>query len=201
MTAARNFDWDAIRERIARGIQLTEFDLPSPERSREVLRERAQALARAPEQEHDADQADTVEVLAFELGGARYAVETSCVLHACALLPLTALPGLPNHVAGIAAFRGQVLAVLDLRALLALPVTRLAEPAALVVLRDSDMEFALLADAIAGVERHPRASLSTSLPGLGALRAGYLMGVAPDRTAILDARRMLGDRSLVLHGQ
>lgn len=201
MTAAHEFDWAAIQERVARGVELAELDRASPERKREVLRERAQALARVPEQESAPGQADTVEVLAFELGGARYAVETHCVMHACALPTLTALPGLPNHVAGIAAFRGHVLAVLDLRALLALPVTRLTEPAALIILQDSDMEFALLADAVAGVERYPRASLSASLPGLGAMRAGYLMGVAPDRTAILDAGRMLGDRSLVLHGQ
>jgi purine-binding chemotaxis protein CheW len=201
VTAAREFDWAAIRARIEQGIELAGFDHASPERSREVLRERAQALARVPDQERDPGQADTMQVLAFELGGASYAVETGRVLHACALPPLTALPGLPNHVAGIAAFRGQVLAVLDLRALLALPVTRLAEPAALIVLQDNAMEFALLADAVAGVRHYPRASLSASLPGLGALRAGYLMGVAPDRTAILDASRMLGDRSLVLHGQ
>lgn len=201
MTPPREFDWAAIRARIERGIELADTGQASPERSREVLRERAQVLARVPDQAHDAGQADALKVLVFELGGARYAVETGRVLHACALPPITALPGLPNHVAGIAAFRGKVLAVLDLRALLALPVTRLAEPAALIVLQDSAMEFALLADAIAGVEHYPRASLSASLPGLGALRAGYLMGVAPDRTAILDAGRMLGDRSLVLHGQ
>lgn len=200
MTAAREFDWAAIRERLERSMALSAPDHASPERSREVLRERAAALARVPDQQLHAGEADMVNVLAFELGGASYAVENHCVLHACALPPLTALPGLPNHVAGITAFRGQVLAVLDLRALLALPVTRLTEPTALVVLQDSAMEFALLADAIAGVRHYPRATLSPSLPGLGALRAGYLMGVAPDRTAILDASRMLGDRSLVLHG-
>jgi purine-binding chemotaxis protein CheW len=201
VTAARAFDWDAIRARIERGLELAEPERASPERNRAVLRERARALARLPDQDSGTGQADMVKVLVFELGGARYAVETGCVAQACVLPPLTALPGLPNHMAGIAAFRGHVLAVLDLRALLALPVTRLVEPAALVVLQDSAMEFALLADAIAGVEHYPRASLSASLPGLGALRAGYLMGVAPDRTAILDASRMLGDRSLVLHGQ
>jgi purine-binding chemotaxis protein CheW len=201
IVTAADFDWEAIRQRIERGAALIERGLASPERSRDLLRERARMLARVPDEAPVAGQADTVNVLAFELGGARYAVETAYVLHACALPPLTALPGLPNHVAGIAAFRGHVLAVLDLRALLALPVTRLAEPAALVVLQDSAMEFALLADAVAGVEHYPRTSLSSSLPGLGALRAGYLMGVAPDRTAILDASRMLADRSLVLHGQ
>lgn len=201
MTAARDFDWAAVRERIERNMALAEPDRAGPERCREVLRERARALARVPEQAREAGEADTVKVLVFELGAARYAVETGCVMHVCALPPITVLPGLPNHVAGIAAFRGQVLAVLDLRALLASPVTRLTEPAALLVLQDGAMEFALLADAIVGVEPYSRASLSASLPGLGALRAGYLMGVAPDRTAILDAGCMLADRSLVLDGQ
>jgi purine-binding chemotaxis protein CheW len=201
VTAPREFDWAAIRERIERGLELAEPDRASPERKRDVLRERAQALARVPAGEREPGQAGTMTVLAFDLGGARYAVDTGSVVHACALPPLTALPGLPNHVAGIAAFRGHVLAVLDLRALLALPVTRLAEPAALVVLQDGAMEFGLLTDAVVGVQHYPCASLSASLPGLGALRAGYLVGVAPDRTAILDASRMLGDRSLVLHGQ
>ena len=201
VTATREFDWAAIRARIERNMERAAPDSASPERNRDVLRERAAALARVPEPELHAAEADMVKVLAFELGGAFYAVENHCVLHACALPPLTALPGLPNHVAGVTAFRGQVLAVLDLRALLALPVTRLAEPTALVVLQDGAMEFALVADTIAGVRHYPRAALSPSLPGLGALRAGYLMGVAPDRTAILDASRMLGDRSLVVHGQ
>lgn len=200
MTARREFDWDAIRARIDGGIALTEHGEASPERNRDLLRERAQVLARTPDHAASAT-VDTVEVLAFELGGARYAVETSHVLHACAWSPLTALPGLPNHVAGIVAFRGRVLAVLDLRALLALPVTRLAEPAAFIILQDRTMEFALLADAIAGVMHYPRASLSAKLPGLGSLRAGYLLGVAPDRTAILDGSRLLGERSLALQGQ
>jgi purine-binding chemotaxis protein CheW len=198
--AKHAFDWDAVRARIAGGIALTEHGDASPERGGDLLRERARALARAPGQDL-AGTMDAVEVLAFELGGARYAVESSHVLHACAWSPLTALPGLPNHVAGIMAFRGRVLAVLDLRALLALPVTRLVDPAALIVLQDSAMEFALLADAVAGVCHYPHASLSASLPGLGSLRAGYLMGVAPDRTAILDGSRLLGDRSLALQAQ
>lgn len=198
MTAPDRFDWDAIRARLARSAAMADSDTGDSEHSRALLRARAHALAQAPAAPSDADGVDTLQVLAFELGGARYGFESAWVAHVGPLPPLTALPGLPNHVAGIAAFRGRVLAVLDLRPLLALPVTRLAEPSALIVLQGESMEFALMAEAIVAVQGYPRAAMSAHLPGLGALRAGYLLGVAPDRTAVLDGRRMLADRSLVI---
>jgi len=201
VSAPRTFDWDAIRARLARSSVQADPDGVDPERDRDLLRARAQVLAQAPAPSAQTDGADTVPVLAFELGGAHYAVETDWVVQACPLPPITTLAGLPGHVAGIAAFRGRVLAVIELRALLALPITRLSEPQAMVVLQGKEMEFALIADAIVGVRRYRRAAMSPGLPGLGALRAGYLMGIAPDRTALLDAGVMLGDRTLVVHGQ
>lgn len=201
MTAPDSFDWAAIRARLEETLRGA--GAADPERDRAQLRARTAALARpsAPSQQAASGEGETLQALVFELGGARYALESAWVAHAAPLPPLTALPGLPTHVAGIAAYRGRVLAVLDLRPLLALPVTRLAEPTAMVVLQGEAMEFALQADAIAGVQQFARAALSDNLPGLGALRAGYLLGVAPDRTAILDGRRMLSDRTLAIHGQ
>jgi purine-binding chemotaxis protein CheW len=204
MTAPDRFDWDAIRARLARSVSELDPDAGDPERERALLRTRAAALAQAPPRQDlpgAGEDGTTLQLLVFEIGGARYGLETAWVVHAGALPPLTALPGLPNHVVGIAAFRGRVLAVLELRTLLSLPVTRLTEPTALVVLQGESMEFALQVDAIAGVQHYPRAALAAGLPGLGALRAGYLLGVAPDRTAVLDARRMLADTTLVVHSQ
>ena len=203
MTAPDSFDWAAIRARLEDSLRKAGPDASDPERQQALLRARTAALARmpAPQQQSTAEGGESLQALVFELGGARYALESAWVAHAAPLPPLTALPGLPNHVAGIAAYRGRVLAVLDLRPLLALPVTRLAEPTAMVVLQGEAMEFALQADAIAGVQHFARTALSDSLPGLGALRAGYLLGVAPDRTAVLDGRRMLSDRTLAIHGQ
>jgi purine-binding chemotaxis protein CheW len=191
--------WDEIARRIERDLAAADPDAVSPERSREVLRARAAALARPAPPLAGAADADSIEVLAFDVGGERYAVETGWVAQALPMRPLTAIPGVPNHVVGIVPFRGQVLAVLDLRSLLALPLARLAEPAGLVVLQGEAMEFALLADAIAGVQRYSRAALASSLPGLDQLRPSYLLGVAPDRTAILDAAQLLTDSTLVVH--
>ncbi|WP_020654056.1 chemotaxis protein CheW [Massilia niastensis] len=195
MTGAQDFDWAAI----ARRLELSMLEAEHGRSGADVLRERSLALARPAPPLLDAMDGAALEVLAFEVAGERYAVETRWVAQATRMPALTALPGMPNHVAGIAAFRGQVVAVLDLRTLLALPLSRLTEPAGLVILQGRDMEFALLADAVTGVQRYPRAALPPGLPAFGGRRGGYLLGVAPDQTAILDGAAMLGDASLVVH--
>jgi purine-binding chemotaxis protein CheW len=142
---------------------------------------------------------DGIDVLAFRCAGERYAFETAWVARVLPVPPLTALPGVPGHVAGITMVEGEVLAVLDLRVLLALPLATLDEPAALIILRGADNVFALLADAVDGARRFARADLGHCLPALADLDASYLLGVASDRTALLDARRLLADPTLVVN--
>jgi purine-binding chemotaxis protein CheW len=196
--APERFDWAAILARLEQSMRAADSD--DPARRQALLRERRAALAQPAPELLDAVASNVLELLTFEVAGERYALETRWVAQALALPPLTPLPGVPGYVAGIAAWRGQVLAVLDLRALLSLNVNRLTEPSAMVVVRGEAMEFALLADRVLGVQRTARAGLSPGVPGALPARPGYLLGVAPDRTAVLDGAMMLGDAALVVHG-
>jgi purine-binding chemotaxis protein CheW len=194
MSAAR-IDWDEARRQLERGAAALEgLERAAPEAQARLLRERAAALA-APAVRATEEGADDVEVLVFEAGGERYAFETAWVVRVTPMLPLTAIPGLPDFIVGVVPFDGEVLAVLDLRSLLALPLAELADPAALVVLSGEGREFAVLAESIVGVRRYPRAALEHCLP---AQAQDWLQGVAPDRTALLDARRLLTDSTLVV---
>lgn len=196
-----SFDWEAIAERLARSLRDADPESAGPEQRSAQLRERRAALARMPAHAAEEPGADALEVLVFEVAGQRFGIETTCICQAVALPALTPLPGVPAYVAGIAALRGRVVAVLDLRSLLAMSLARLTEPSTLVVLQEAGMEFGLLADAVEGVLRYPRAALSPGAADGPAKRRDYLLGVAPDRTAILDGRRLLGDASLVVHSQ
>jgi purine-binding chemotaxis protein CheW len=196
--AGSGIDWDAIRGRLERSMAACDPSAAGRDASEELLRTRATALARPALQAQASGLPDLVEVLAFEVGGERYAVDTAFAVQALPLPPLTALPGLPNHVAGIVPFRGRVLAVLDPRSLLSLPLARLCEPGSLLVLQDEAMEFALLADAIGAVCRYPRAALKAGAALNGGNAGRYLLGVAPDRTAVLDAAALLRDSTLVV---
>jgi purine-binding chemotaxis protein CheW len=198
---AGTIDWDAVRRQLREGAAALEGHAqPGPEAQARLLRERAAALAApAARAATQREEAGGVEVLAFDLAGERYAFETAWVARVSPMLPLTALPGVPAFIVGVVAFEGEVLAVIDLRSLLALPVTDLADPAALVVLRGEGREFAVLAEGIAGVRSYAGAALEHRLPALAELDSSYLRGVAPDRTAVLDARRLLTDSTLVVH--
>jgi purine-binding chemotaxis protein CheW len=194
--ASSGVDWAALSRQVERNqAALSDDDAQAQVR---LLRQRAAALAAQPAAEAG-DGPEALEVLAFDCAGERYAFETCWVERALPMQPLTAIPGVPAHIAGIAMVDGEVLAVLDLRVLLALPLNEIAEPRALVVLHGEGSRFALLADALAGVHRLPQACLGHSLPSLAQLDSSYLRGVAPDRTALLDARRLLTDPTLVVH--
>lgn len=197
--ASSGFDWAALTRQVERNqAALDALAGDGHDACARLLRQRAQALASAPAPADEGAAADALEVLAFDCAGERYAFETCWVERALPMQPLTALPGVPAHIVGIAMVEGEVLAVLDLRVLLALPLKDIAEPGALVVLRGEDSRFALIADALAGVHKLPSSSLGHSLPALAQLDKSFLLGVAPDRTALLDARRLLTDSTLVV---
>lgn len=190
-------DWDAIRLRLERCRRAIEGAGQDDDAT--VLAGRARALAAlaAPAQV-DSPGEQVLELVVFHCGGERYAFETLHVAHVAPRQPLTRIAGVPNFVAGIVAIEGEVYSVLDLRSLLGLPVRKLVDQEAMILLRGEDMEFGVLADDIAGIERHAANTLVPTLPTLAAVDQTYLVGITPDRTAILDARRLLGDAALVV---
>ena len=193
------FDWEALSRRLeASAAALALLGRADPAAEQRQLRERAAALAAATVPGADRPD-DGMEVLAFQCAGERYAFEAALVARVLPMLPLTAIPGVPGFVAGVTMIEGEVLAVLDLRLLLALPLSALAEPAALIVLRGEDNCFAVLADAVDGARRFAPEGMNHCLPMLADLDQSYLLGVAPDRTALLDARRLLTDSTLVVN--
>ena len=84
-----------------------------------VLRQRAAALARKPEEEKA--HAEYMDVVAFLLADEKYAVEVSYVREVLRLKRLTPLPCTPPFVLGAINVRGQILSVVDLRRLFDLP--------------------------------------------------------------------------------
>ncbi len=68
-----------------------------------------------------------------------------------------------------------------------------------IILSSGDMEFGILADDILGVSQVPVKDVQESLPTLTDIRAEYLKGVTKDRLTILDAKKILTDKNLIVH--
>ncbi|HZX27864.1 MAG TPA: chemotaxis protein CheW [Telluria sp.] len=185
-------DWEAILARLRRPD--VEAD---PE---EILRARARALAEARPAVL-LDETAQLEMLVFTLGGERYAFATSQVVHVLPATPITRLAGLPGHVAGIVGVEGEVWPLIDLRSFLSLPLGRLAEPAAFVLVRSGDSEAGFLAESIAGVERCAGEAMQPPFPHLSAAARAALSGISPNRTALFDADRLLQLPHLARNGR
>lgn len=86
------------------------------DRARAVLEERARQLAR-PLPEPDVAE-ETLDLLVFSRSEAAYAVEAARIAEVVRLPEPTPLPGSPPAVAGVVSYRGRVIAVVDVAALL-----------------------------------------------------------------------------------
>ncbi|MCL4552672.1 MAG: chemotaxis protein CheW [Candidatus Marsarchaeota archaeon] len=169
----------------------------SPEDKKRILKTRAQALAREPEgQEAEKGHLDIVQ---FKLAQETYAVERVYVREVYPLKDLTPVPCTPPFVLGIINLRGRIISVMDIKKLFSLPDE---EPATLhkaIVLRTDGMELGILADVILGVTSIPLANVHPPMPTLTGLRAEYLKGVTSERLAILDVKRILSDKKIIVH--
>jgi purine-binding chemotaxis protein CheW len=154
-----------------------------------VLAQRAAALAR-PRAAPPAP-ADALLLLEFSLGPDTYAIETRHVREVQAVRELTPLPGAPPWLPALTNLRGHLLAVLDLRRLLADDGQGLSNLNRLIVLEHPTHRLALLADAVRGVARVPVAELAPPLPTLPALQRELLVGLAPGPTAVLDFAKLI----------
>jgi purine-binding chemotaxis protein CheW len=117
-------------------------------------------------------------VVVVRMGGSRYAVPLPAVAEVGRPPALTRVPGLPAFVAGVANWRGRVLAVLDLRGLLGAAPSPLDRRARLVVLASGGVRVGLLVEAVTGeVDLAPDAvePAAAHLPAeVGALLAGQV---------------------------
>lgn len=163
----------------------------------QILRARAQALARPSERELTPQA--SVEVLEFRLATERYAIETRFVREVHPLKNLTPLPCTPPFVLGIVNVRGRIVPVLDLRKFFDLPEQGLTDLHRVILVNGNGLEFGLLADMRMGVRSFALESLQPAPATLSEIGAGYLMGVAAEGMVVLDLGRILADPAILVH--
>jgi purine-binding chemotaxis protein CheW len=181
-------DWAEIHSRVeAAGRAVAGETAASPERVRQVLEERARALARpaAPP-----PAGDTLELITFALANEVYAIESRYVVAVFKLIDLSPLPGAEPPVFGMTAWRGELLTILDLRAALGLAVTALNELSRVIVLGEDRPAFGILADAAHELVTLPASEVREPSEGVAAKRE-YLRGVTPDAMLVLEATKLL----------
>lgn len=193
------FDWHEVNRRIdAASAMIQGHDKRSPDEIERILKARAQALAETPLSTEPGEQ---IEVVEFLLAYERYAVETRYVREIYPLDHLTPLPCTPSYVLGIINIRGEIISVVDIKKFFGLPVKGITDLNKVIVLGYEDMLFGVLADDIGGIRQLPVTDMDSSQPIPAGIHQDYVQGITAEGLAVLDARALLLDESIVVQEQ
>ncbi len=189
-------DWQEVRKCIGAAADLLNRGV-TPEKEKQILKARAQALALETGREEAA--AECLEILEFLLGYETYGIELSYVNETLPLKDITPVPCTPPFVLGLLNVRGRIVSVIDIKKFFDLPEKGLTDLNKVIIVHDGEMEFGILADVISGVRTITLAELQPSLPTLTGIREEYLKGVTRERLVVLDGKKLLTDRNIIIH--
>lgn len=170
----------------------------SQEDKRKILRARAKALAEQPEKKQEDEH---IEIVEFRLAHEKYGIQSSYVSEIYPLKELTPVPCTPKFVAGIINVRGKILAVIDIKKFFEFPEKEKTEVYKIIIIHDDMMEFGILADAVLGTGQIPLRDIQPSLPTLTGIHAQYLRGVTKEQLVVLDAKKILCDKKIIVHDE
>ena len=161
-----------------------------------ILKARARALAQEPAAA--GATRDLLEIMEFRLATETYGLASAFVREVQPLKDYTPLPGVPPFVLGLINVRGQILSVVDLKKFFNLPGRSLNELDKVIIIRNSGMEFGILADAVLGTRLVPPDALQEAPPTVTGIGAEYLKGVTREGVIVLDAEKILDDEKIVI---
>jgi purine-binding chemotaxis protein CheW len=191
-------NWKLIRARMADSAAAVEHGAGcTPEQRREALKARARRYALEPDAGRQVE--DSFEFLEFRLASENYGIDLPFVMEVQPLRSLTSLPGTPEFIIGIINVRGKVYSVINLKKFFELPVKELSDLNKVIIIRHGNIEFGVLADAVIGVRRIPASDIQPPLPTLIGIRQKYLKGVTREQLVLLDAEKLLSDKSLIVN--
>ncbi len=186
-------DWAVLHARVRAAMEGMEagFEPDAAEVERR-LRERAARLARpigAVADTHD------LSLLTFTLDGQPLALDSGLVREVCAGLVPTPVPNVPSWVAGVVHLRGEMLAVIDFRALAGGTPGGDAGDGQVIVLHRDDRALGLAVDVINGLKPAARAGLG-AVPGTVHAGRRYYLGVTDDGALVLDGTAFFDEGGL-----
>ncbi|MBC7872208.1 MAG: chemotaxis protein CheW [Chitinophagaceae bacterium] len=188
MTDEQTIDWKSLWR---------ELDWDDATRNREANERRLQHRARqyaALLPTASSEDGKPQVVLAFQLGGERYAIDVMCVRAVRAITYITPVPGVPRFYRGVVNLRGQITTVMDLRLFFEIDFTDQRPPEELALVRANNLEIGILAHHVEGVmDILPK--MIESLPDVR-----YARGVTSSGLVLLDIESLFADERLIVGG-
>lgn len=163
------------------------------ESAAEVLRRRADSLAKEASEEEDSHR---LSLLLFRIGEEWYAVGVSDVREIFQEYELTKLPGVPDYVLGVVNVRGEILSVTDPARIMKLGQVEMGSgvlPPAIVI-GSAEVVTALVVDEIGDIADVPQESLEPPISIIDRAQAEFVAGsvhIGDSMVGIISTDRML----------
>ncbi len=154
----------------------------------ELLQARARELARPLRTQLRDESRDHV---VFRLDKTRFAVPLSSVVEVFTPRQVTPLPGWARGHAGLTAWRGELLLILDVRELLAVAATPNTNVDRTVVMRAGAITAGVIVDEIMGIEQMDEVSMDPLPSRLAAIGSGVVAGVTNTGVIVLGPAALL----------
>ena len=164
---------------------------------RTKLKNRAITMAQEPEQKRETST--ITEIIGFILAAESYGIESAFVREVYPLKDYTPLPGVPPYIFGIINVRGQIFPVVDLKKFFNLPEKGLGELNKVIILRNDQMEFGILADVVNGTQAIAVEDILVAPPTITGIGEKYFKGVTKESLIILNGEKLLTDKSIVVN--
>ncbi len=192
-------NWQTVRERLTNALNATKatYDL-TPEQGDALMRTRAQALGGASATTADSGASATEEVVFFNLGTQPFAIASGYVREIRKLGSFCPVPGVPDYVLGLAALRGEMLAIFDLCRLLGMPPSNLTGSARLIVLGLGAPELAIVADTVEQTANLRQADLMEPPEAIAGPHRLWVQGITTEGRTLLNGKALLADESLFI---
>ena len=147
-------------------------------------------------------QEEQLECLTFTLGGELYAFETSYAAEVIRVPKLIKVPRVQAIVIGIFNLRGEIIAAMDVRSLLALPMLPLTPDARLIVIRATNFTTAIMAETVQGVVSFDLGMFEPVVKSVDSGTREFIRGhinCANKMAMLLDMARLLESPALIVN--
>lgn len=151
--------------------------------------------------------AATIDVVEFELGGERYALDINLAREIVEMMPITPIPRAPPFISGVINLRGEITNIMNLNTLLGLPDKEIRDNQKIIVLVPEAAKgnnVGIIVDDVSSVRQVPEADIEKIGTGISAEFSQFVKGIIKvsgedaekkrkDLIIWLDMEKVLGD--------
>jgi purine-binding chemotaxis protein CheW len=124
--------------------------------------------------------AETIEVVEFELGRERYALDINLVREIVEMIPITPIPRAPPFISGVINLRGEITNIMNLNTLLGLPEEEIRDNQKIIVLVPEAAKgnnVGIIVDDVSSVRQVPESDIEKIGAGISAEFSRFVKGI------------------------